>query len=727
MTPRRWLSVTLVLLLALLGAAAATIPFAGATPAAGDSSTRAAAGGVLHSTKGERVRLRAGHNPTGRTVRGPQRLQTPRAPSAAAAGPITVIYDTTSPGCAPVFPAAAQTAFQAAVDIWNTQIVSPVAIQVRACWFDFGDPTILGGAGPVSIIRDFPSAPRTRTWYPVALANAIARTDLDPTDVDIEADFASTFPSWYFGTDGNTPVGQWDFESAVLHELGHGLGFVGSFDGLNPTTGADQGLGYWGFNDLSGVGNLPLIFDRYALDGAGRDLLGYASGSAALGQALRSNVAWRGANAVISNNNVRLKLYGPSVWQEGSSFSHLDEDTYPVASGNALMTPILDDGESEHAPGPILTGLFQDLGWAPICTPPSGSISTLFHPLPQARAYPAGTTIEVRDDLDMPMLGKAGLPASGVDAVVVNVEVINPTTAGYISVTPGCVTSQTAVQEFNAGVTISNQVTVRLDAAGRIRLRMSNGRASVQVDVAGYYATVDPTGDRFHAIPTTRVVLAGTPVVAGTPVHMTLAGHGIPNDGTVDAATATIEVVSPTTAGYIRVTPDGTDSQTAIQEFKAGQTISNLFTVKLVNGAIQIRISAGSARVQVDINGYYSVPSVTTGDVFHPVPTARVEPAGTTVTAPTDVHLTVAGKAGVPASGATAIAGVVEVSGPTTAGYVRVNPDGVVSQTANQEFVAGQTISDAVAVGLVNGRIQLHMSAGRALLLVDVGGWFGPS
>jgi hypothetical protein len=102
--------------------------------------------------------------------------------------------------------------------------VSTVPIQVRACWFDFGDPGILGGAGPVSIIRDFPSAPRTRTWYPVALANAIARTDLDPTDVDIDSAFASSFPSWYFGTDGNTPVGQWDFESVVLHEIGHGWG-----------------------------------------------------------------------------------------------------------------------------------------------------------------------------------------------------------------------------------------------------------------------------------------------------------------------------------------------------------------------------------------------------------------------------------------------------------------------------------------------------------------------
>lgn len=719
MASRRGLSVTLALLLALTGAGAAALPASAA--AAATPPTRTAAPRAAHVARVKPAVLRAGHNPTGRTIRGPQVGRSSAAPQVTT-GPIVVTYETAAP--CEAFPLEAQAAFQAAVDTWNAQIQSSVTIQVSACWFDFGDPSILGGAGPDAIVRDFPGAPRSRTWYPVALANALARTDLDPSFPDIDAAFSSTNPDWYFMTDGNTPPGKFDFESAVLHELGHGLGFVGSLEGLNPN-GTDTGLGYWGLND--GTGNYPLIFDRYAVDGAGRDLIGYANGSSALGHVLRSSVGWRGANAVITNGNVRPKLYAPATWMEGSSGSHLDEATYPAGTANALMTPILFDGESEHAPGPLVTAMFQDSGWAPVCTPPSGAISTLFHPLPQQRAYPAGTVIEAKDDLDMPMLGRGGLPGSGVDAVVVNVEVVNPTASGYLSVTPGCVTSQTAIQEFTAGTTISNQVTVRLDAAGRLRLRLSAGRASVLVDVAGYYATPDPSGERFHAIATTRANPGGTTVVAGTPVHLTLAGHGIPNDGTVDAVTATVEVVAPTAAGYVRVTPDLTDSQTAVQEFKAGQTISNLVTVKLVGGKIQVRLSSGSARLWVDINGYYTVPAVATGDLFHPVPTTRVNPAGTTVSSTTDVHLTVAGKAGVPLSGATAIAGVVEVSGPSAVGYVRVTPDGVVSQTATQEFVAGQTISDAVAVGLSGaGRIQLHMSAGHALLLVDVGGYFGP-
>ncbi len=309
---------------------------------------------------------------------------------------------------------------------------------------------------------------------------------------------------------------------------------------------------------------------------------------------------------------------------------------------------------------------------------------------------------------------------------MVNVEVANPTATGYVSVTPGCTTSQTATAEFTAGTTISNQATVRLDPSGSLRIRLSAGRASVFVDVAGYYST-DLTGDRFHAVATTRANPGGSTVVAGTPLHLTVTGQGIPNDGTADAVTATVEVFAPTAGGYVRVTPDLADSQTAVQEFAPHQSISNLTTVALAGGRIQISLSAGSATVFVDVNGYYSVPSVATGDPFHPIPTARVNPGGTAVTSAADLHLAVAGTAGVPATGSSGIAGVVEVSAPSASGYLRATPDGVVSQTATQEFAPGQTISDAVAVGLSTaGQVELHMSAGRAVLFVDVGGYFGP-
>ncbi|MCE2646837.1 MAG: hypothetical protein LW835_16875 [Burkholderiaceae bacterium] len=39
--------------------------------------------------------------------------------------------------------------------------------------------------------RDFPNAPRAATWYPAALANKLAGTDLDPASSDIRTSFNS--------------------------------------------------------------------------------------------------------------------------------------------------------------------------------------------------------------------------------------------------------------------------------------------------------------------------------------------------------------------------------------------------------------------------------------------------------------------------------------------------------------------------------------------------------
>ena len=129
------------------------------------------------------------------------------------------------------FTPEAEAAFQYAVDIWSTILVSDVPIRVDAN-FQALPPNVLGSAGPTFIFSDFDESVKPDTWYISALADAIAGEDLAETldsvagAPDLRARFSSTF-NWYYGTDLNPAPDQYDFVSVVLHELGHGLGFIG--------------------------------------------------------------------------------------------------------------------------------------------------------------------------------------------------------------------------------------------------------------------------------------------------------------------------------------------------------------------------------------------------------------------------------------------------------------------------------------------------------------------
>ena len=279
------------------------------------------------------------------------------------------------------FSAPARAAFQEAVDIWASQISSPVPIRVNASWTPLG-ADILGSAGASVFVNDFSGAADRTTWYPVALANKLAGTDLAPTDADIDASFSSAFPNWYFGTDGNTPAGQYDLMTVVLHELGHGLGFVGSAN--------VNALG----SGTIGLSGLPVIYDRFAVNGSNQSMTNrslFPNGSLTLGDQLRSNnIFFSGTNASAAAGG-KPRLYAPSLWQPGSSYSHLDESAYPAGNPNSLMTPQLDQGEAILDPGPITRGIFADMGWnrssAPTATPTRTPTRT---PTPRPTGTPTG-------------------------------------------------------------------------------------------------------------------------------------------------------------------------------------------------------------------------------------------------------------------------------------------------------------------------------------------------
>ena len=251
------------------------------------------------------------------------------------------------------WPGQAQTALLHALNIWGTQIHSTVPIVVQAEWASLPSG-VLGGAGATTLHRNFPSAPWPNTWYPVATANALSGGDRNGSTPEIQTIFNSNFPAWYFGTNGQPPANQYDFVTVALHEIGHGLGFFGSMR-------VDSGLGRWG----SGT-PYPFIYDRFAYNGFNQALLNtglFPNPSGALaGQLTSNNLFFTGSHAVAANGGSWLKLYAPANWQQGSSYSHLDN----VFNGtpHALMTPSLTNGEVIHDPGPVTRAILRDLGWA---------------------------------------------------------------------------------------------------------------------------------------------------------------------------------------------------------------------------------------------------------------------------------------------------------------------------------------------------------------------------
>ncbi len=245
------------------------------------------------------------------------------------------------------FSPAAQTAFQHAVDIWEQVITSSVPIRIEATWEPL-DPGLLGGAGANSYWTDGVNV------FPDALADALSGADLGGGAFDISASFNSALGGgfgWYTGTDANPAVNEFDLATVVLHEIGHGLGFAGLM-------AVQAGFGFSLFAD-------PSIYASFTEDLAGDNIIAtYPDFSTQLAVVLQSgNVFFNGPMAVAANEGVRPELYAPATWESGSSFSHLDENVFPAADPDSLMTPFLNLGEAIHDPGDITLCLFQDIGW----------------------------------------------------------------------------------------------------------------------------------------------------------------------------------------------------------------------------------------------------------------------------------------------------------------------------------------------------------------------------
>ena len=90
--------------------------------------------------------------------------------------------------------------------------------------------------------------------------------------------------------------------------------------------------------------------------------------------------------------------------------------------------------------------------------------------------------------INLQVLGRGGVPADGVSAVVLNVTAIQPTGYTYVTVWPAG-SSQPLVSNLNPpiGRVTPNLVTVKVGANGKVAINNFGGFVNVIADVAGWY------------------------------------------------------------------------------------------------------------------------------------------------------------------------------------------------------------------------------------------------
>ncbi|MBX2967798.1 MAG: zinc-dependent metalloprotease [Cyclobacteriaceae bacterium] len=238
----------------------------------------------------------------------------------------------------------AEAAFQAAIDIWEGLISSPVPIRIIANWTTL-QPGALGGALYTAAYANFDGAQKLNVFYPVALAEKITGKNLNGNNPDLFAQFSSS-ADWHFDPNSNPSPGQYDLVTVVLHEIGHGLGFAGTFNS-NGSTGSV------GLQSTE----VPIIYDVPIENLSDQNLIRtFTSPSPTLHAQLT------GQNLFFdSQTSTRPKLYAPASFNQGSSISHLDELTFN-GTANALMTPEIAPQERIHDPG-VAWNMLKDLGW----------------------------------------------------------------------------------------------------------------------------------------------------------------------------------------------------------------------------------------------------------------------------------------------------------------------------------------------------------------------------
>jgi hypothetical protein len=408
-----------------------------------------------------------------------------------------------------------------------------------------------------------------------------------------------------------------------------------------------------------------------------------------------------------------------TLWAGGLAFGPDGKTFFAVSGDDYNRTAVLnvfgppDQGGRYHALAPARILDTRDMG-------------------PAGRLGP-GVIVEVK------VTGQAGVPATGVSAVALNVTVTQPTATSYLALFPGGTPPPLASNlNFTAGQTVPNLVVVKVSAGGTVSVLNAAGSTHVILDVAGWYSNDGTAPDhdgRYTAVVPSRLLdtrAGGVRVGPNASLDLQVAGRGgVPATGAT-AAVLNVTATAPTATSFVTVHPAGAARPLASNlNFDAGQSASNRVMATLgAEGRVTIYNLAGSTDIVVDVGGWYSDASVTAataGALFTTAPFRILDTRDGTggfvgaLAGGTAVSVVVAA----PGSDVRAVvlnATVVQPSGP---GFLTIFPSGGNLPLASDvNYAGGETRPNLTVVQVgADGKIVLYSST-TAHVVLDVAGWF---
>jgi hypothetical protein len=243
----------------------------------------------------------------------------------------------------------------------------------------------------------------------------------------------------------------------------------------------------------------------------------------------------------------------------------------------------------------------------------------------------AGLTHVNGGSVDVSVTSGTSIP-SGATAAVLNVTVVNPLGAGFLTVYPqGGIRPTASNVNYAPGRATTNRVIVPL-SGGKVTV-YDSALTDVIVDISGYYSAASGTGSEFTAESAPVRICDTRPLTTFSPANQCtndpigpgqtlnadgsgnltvaglVAGAGVPANAT--AVVLDVAGIIPTQSTFLSVLPHGSNATTSDLNLSAGENRANLVvaTVNPGTGTISIFNQSGSVNVIVDVLGWYSASS----------------------------------------------------------------------------------------------------------------------